>query len=86
MVGDDNHADFSSNPLRAPREIAGFETQGTELLVATTSANKMDPLRADTGICWLAPLFKGSEESMSGAKNYLIEAGESTSSFDNRRA
>lgn len=54
------NADLAGETLRTPREVAGFETESAEFLVATTRADKMDALRADTGVGWLTTLFKGS--------------------------
>lgn len=60
MVGDDNDTDFASDSFRAPREIAGFKTEGTVFLVSTSCAHEMDSLGSDTGVGWLTTFLKGS--------------------------
>ena len=85
MVSDDNDTDFTSNALRAPREVARFETKSTEFPVASSSADKMDALGADTGIGRLAAFFKGPKQTLVKPKNQFEWAVESTSSCDSRR-
>ena len=60
MESDDDDADFASDALGAPGEIARVETESTVFLVSSTRADEMDALGADTGVGWLATLFKGS--------------------------
>ena len=62
VVGYDDDTDLASDTLRAPGEVAGFETKCTEFAVASTSSDKMDTLGSDTGIRWLTTLFKGTVE------------------------
>jgi hypothetical protein len=65
MVGDDNDADFASNALRTPREVASFETESAEFLVTSSRTDEMDALGTDTGVGWLTALFECSEEGIS---------------------
>jgi hypothetical protein len=65
MVGDDNDADFASDALRAPGEVARFETESAEFSVASSSADEMDTFGTDTGVGWLTALFEGSGKSIS---------------------
>ena len=60
MEGDDNHTDLAGDALRAPREVAGFETESTVLSVSTTGTDEMDSLWADTGIGFLSAGFKSA--------------------------
>jgi len=62
VVCDDDHTDFASNALRAPREVAGLDTESTVLGVTTTGADKMDTLVSDTGVGWLSTLLESSVE------------------------
>lgn len=58
VVDDTDHTGLLGNALRAPREVTGVETQSTELAVATTGADKMDALGANTGVGRLATLLE----------------------------
>lgn len=60
VEGDGDDADLAGNTLRSPREVAGLETEGAELAVATTGADEMDALGADTGVGWLAAGFESA--------------------------
>lgn len=60
MEGHADDADFARYAFGAPGEVAGFEAEGTIFGVAATGADKMDTLGADTGVGWLATLFKSS--------------------------
>ena len=55
-----DHADLAGDSLAAPGEVAGVETQSTELAVAATGANKVDALWSDTGVGWLPTLLESS--------------------------
>lgn len=55
-----DHADLAGDALAAPGEVAGVETQSTELAVAATGANKVDALWSDTGVGWLPTLLESS--------------------------
>lgn len=61
--GVEGHSDdtgLAGDTLGAPGEVAGFETEGTELLVTTTGADKVDTLATDTGVGGLATLLERS--------------------------
>lgn len=58
VVDDTNDTGLLGDALRTPREVAGVETQSTELAVSATSADKMDTLRANTGVGRLATLLE----------------------------
>lgn len=60
MEGDNDHTDLAGDALRSPREVAGLEAQRAELAVATTGADKMDSLRADTGVGFLSSGFESA--------------------------
>lgn len=60
MVGDGNDTDFASDSFGSPGEVAGVETEGAILLVATSDADEMDSLVSNTGVGWLTTLLKGS--------------------------
>ncbi len=53
MESDANDADLAGNTLRSPGEVAGVETESTELAVTTTGADKVNTLGTDTGVGWL---------------------------------
>lgn len=42
VVGDSNDTGLLADTLRTPGEVAGLETESTELAVATTSADSVD--------------------------------------------
>lgn len=58
VVGDDDDAGLAGDTLGGPGEVAGVETEGTELAVATTGADKVDTLGTDTGLSRLATLLE----------------------------
>jgi hypothetical protein len=58
VIDDTDDTGLLGNALRSPREVAGVETQSTELAVAATSADKVDTLSANTGIGRLAALLE----------------------------
>jgi hypothetical protein len=60
MEGDGDDADLAGDTLRTPGEVAGVETEGTELAVTTTGADKMDTLGANTGVGWLTAGFESA--------------------------
>ena len=60
MEGDNDDTDLASDSLRGPREIARFQTEGTELAVATTGSYKMDPLCTNTGVGLLSAGFESA--------------------------
>ena len=49
VVDDVNDMGLTSNGLRAPREVAGVETESAVLLVSSADANGVDSLRAELG-------------------------------------
>jgi len=63
VVGDDDDADFACDSFRAPGEVAGIKTEAAVFRVSTSSADKMDSLRPDTGVGWLATFLESSVES-----------------------
>jgi hypothetical protein len=60
VESDGDDTDFAGDALAAPGEVAGVETEGAELAVATTSADEMDTLGSDTGVGRLATLLESS--------------------------
>jgi hypothetical protein len=58
VVGNNDDTGLAGDTLRTPREVAGFETKGTELLVTTTGADQVDSLGSDTGVGGLATLLE----------------------------
>lgn len=60
VVHDTNDTGLAGNALRSPREVAGLETEGTELLVTTTGTDKVDSLVTKTGVGGLATLVERS--------------------------
>lgn len=83
MESDDNHTDFAGNALRSPREVAGFETESTELSVATTGTDEMDSLGSDTGVGFLSAGFESAllpckNSQFSGRNTCLRTCGLST--------
>jgi hypothetical protein len=59
VVGDDDDAGLAGHALGSPGEVAGVETEGTELLVTATGADKVDALVANTGVGGLTALLEG---------------------------
>jgi len=57
---DTDNTGLAGNAFRAPGEVAGVETEGTELAVAAASADKMDTLATDTGVGGLTTLLESS--------------------------
>ena len=50
VVNDANDTSFAGNTLSTPREVTRIKTKSTELLVTTTSADRVDTLGTDSGI------------------------------------
>lgn len=61
VVDDTDDTGLLGDALGAPGEVAGLETQSTELAVAAAGADKMDTLSANTGIGRLAALLESPE-------------------------
>ena len=61
VVDDTDDTGLLGDALGAPGEVAGLETESTELAVAATGADKMDTLSANTGIGRLATLLESPE-------------------------
>lgn len=60
VVGDGDDTGLAGAALRAPGEVAGVETQGTELVVAAAGADGVDALGANTGVGTLATSFESA--------------------------
>lgn len=60
VVRDTDDTGLASDTLGAPGEVTGFETEGTELLVTTTSADQVNSLGTDTGVGGLTTLVERS--------------------------
>lgn len=60
VEGDTDNADLAGDALAAPGEVAGVETETTELAVAATGADKVDALGADSGGGGLTALLERS--------------------------
>jgi hypothetical protein len=58
VVDDTNDTGLLGDALGAPGEVAGLETQSTELAVSTAGADKMNTLSANTGVGRLAALLE----------------------------
>jgi hypothetical protein len=54
VVGDGNDTGLAGGALGGPGEVTGVETQGTVLVVATTSADGVDSLGTNLGVGTLA--------------------------------
>jgi len=67
MICDDDDADLAGDTLAAPREIAGFEAQGTVFSVAAAGADEMDALGTNASVGWLATFLEGSLLAVVGA-------------------
>lgn len=50
IVNDTQHTRLGGNVLRTPCKVAGLETKGTVLEVASTNTNSVDSLGANTGV------------------------------------
>lgn len=50
MVGDDDNTGLAGAALGGPGKVTRVETEGTVLVVATTGADGVDSLGADTGV------------------------------------
>ena len=61
VVDDTDDTGLLGDTLGAPGEVAGLETQSTELAVAAAGADKVHTLRANTGIGGLAALLESPE-------------------------
>jgi len=65
--GVEGHSDdtgLAGDTLGAPGEVAGLETESTELLVTTTGADQVDALGANTGVGGLTALLERSVERL----------------------
>lgn len=60
VEGHNDDTGLAGNTLRAPGEVAGLETESTELAVATTGADEMDTLGTNTGVGGLSAGFEGA--------------------------
>lgn len=60
VEGDTDDADLAGDALAAPGEVAGVETETTELAVTTTGADEVDALGADSGGGGLTALLESS--------------------------
>lgn len=60
VESDDDHTDLAGDTLRAPGKVAGLETEGTELAVSSTGADKMDSLGSNTGVGLLSAGFESA--------------------------
>lgn len=60
VEGHSNDTGLAGDTLGAPREVTRLETETTELLVATTGADKVDALGANTGVGGLTTLLESS--------------------------
>ena len=83
VESDNDHTDLARNALRGPREVAGLETESTELSVSTTSADEMDSLCADSGVRFLTAGFESAllpckNSQFSGRNTCLTTYGLST--------
>lgn len=71
VVRDTDHTGLAGNTLGAPGEVTGVETEGTELLVTTASADQVNSLSTDTGVGGLTTLV---ERSVTSCKNLFHHA------------
>ena len=63
VESDDDDTDFASDSLTAPAEVAALEAQSAVLGVASSGADKVNSLVADTGVGWLTSLLEGTANS-----------------------
>jgi hypothetical protein len=61
VVDDTDDTGLLGDALGAPGEVAGLETQSTELAVSSAGADKMDTRRANTGVGGLTALLESPE-------------------------
>lgn len=54
MVDDRGNSGLSGDTLGGPREVTGLNSQGSELLVATSSSDSVDSLGTDLGVSGLS--------------------------------
>jgi hypothetical protein len=64
VEGHSNDTGLAGDTLGTPGEVTRVETEGTELLVATTGADKVNALGTDTGVGGLATLLERSVERL----------------------
>lgn len=67
VVGDGNDTGLAGAALGGPGEVAGVETQGTVLVVTTTSADGVDSLGANLGVGTLAASLESALLPVVGA-------------------
>ena len=74
VVDDTNDTGLLGDALGAPGEVAGFETQSTELAVAAAGADKMDTLCANAGIGGLATLLESPKAMLDMTREQSVYA------------
>jgi hypothetical protein len=84
VEGDTDDTGLAGDTLGAPGEVTGLETEGTELLVATTGADQVNTLGTDTGVGRLATLLEGSVGKGNTGQNMLAKGNESFCVFSSR--
>jgi len=60
VESDDDDTGLSGDTLAAPAEVAGVESQTSELSVAAAGSDEMDTLVTDSSVGWLPTLLEGS--------------------------
>ena len=73
VVRHTNHTGLAGNTLGAPGEVTGVETEGTELLVTTTSADQVNSLGTDTGVGGLTTLVERSVLSCKNIAHFCFD-------------
>jgi hypothetical protein len=74
VVGDTDDTGLAGDTLGAPGEVAGVETEGTELAVTTTGAHEMDTLGTDTGVGSLTALLESCRDEKS-ERQFVKQSG-----------
>lgn len=87
VVGDGDDTGLAGAALGGPGEVAGVETEGTELVVAAAGADGVNALGTDTGVGSLAaglesallPCWKRSERTVPPSRTLCLTRGETKS-------
>jgi len=67
VEGYNDDTGLSGDALAAPAEVAGFESQSSELSVTAAGADEMDALGTNSSVGWLPTFLEGSLLSVIGA-------------------
>lgn len=68
VEGHSQDTDFARDAFGAPGEVAGVDSQSTELAVAAADTDEMDALGTDSGVGGLTTLFESSVSIREGRR------------------